>query len=201
MISLSRIINKIFFFTNKYYKVISAILVIIILTSSYFIFFQEEISEIQKVGVVDYQEKLNEKKIKENNLVELEEIFSKYQKLRKDEIEKLDIILPEEINIPSLYIQLEEWAEDIGLVLSEVSIGEKSASTPSSKTLGSLPTSLGLKSVAISLSVHGIDSYEKLKLFLNSIEENIRILDVNSITYSQTVDIYNLNLTTYYKVK
>lgn len=201
MISLSDIKKKIFHFFNKYYILITVILIIIIFTFSYLYFFKDEISEIRKVGVVDYQKKLDELEVKKRNLSELKSVFEKYEKLRKEEIEKLDMILPSDKDIPSLYIQLDAFAKDVGLNLSSIEIAEKGVTTLKANQPGSTATSLGLKSVSISIAIKGIDSYSKLKLFLNSIEKNIRLFDISSITYSPSVDAYKISLTTYYKTK
>jgi len=198
MISLSVIKIKTLQYINKFYIIIAVILVIAILMASYFTFFKKEYAHIKSLGVTDYQQRLNERDTKKSQLAQLEKVFENYQKVSKDEIKKLSVILPSEKDTSSLMIEMQAMVSESGLTLDSIDMSQGGVVSLAAGTAGSSPA-LNIQKISVNLKVSGIDSYNKLKLFLNNIEKNIRILDLNALTYSPETMQYGINLVTYYQ--
>jgi len=198
MASLPEIRRKILLFTNRFFIPIAVVLVICIFIASYFTFIEKEIANIKNIGVVDFQKKKNELSEKNALLDKIKKVHESYLKINKDEIKKISLILPEEKDTASLFMEVESLARKSGLLLNGVDIAQGGAiSVPASG--GTDSPALNINKLNINLKIQGIDKYDKLKLFLNNIEKEIRILDLNSLTYSPGTDSYALSLITYYQ--
>lgn len=145
----------------------------------------------------------------------VEKLMEKYNDNQKV-LQKLDSILPNNQDIPNLLVQIEALANDGGVVLKDVVITASSEDKTTSKaqeirtgdvSQEKIPTDY--KSININLKL--TTSYESFKNFLKTIENNLRLVDIDSISFSSqakdntkeggnTFD-FDIMLKTYYQVK
>jgi len=128
--------------------------------------------------------------LEKEELLDKQELFAKVEELtksyeqNKESVEKADYVLPPEEKIPDLIVQLEALAFEQGLLLEKIDIAtavkeEKSRlpeATAKEKTVETYKT--------LSISLRLVGSYEAFKTFLNSVEENIRLIDIKSVDFS-----------------
>lgn len=161
------------------------------------------------------QEILKTKKqieIEENLLLERQDLLAKIERLKDDyeenneNFKRVSYILPSTQDIPSLIVQLEALALEGGLILENIEIFTAEQQQISSRRR--IPgqeqvSSKNYKILNINLSLTG--DYSALKNLLTALEENIRLMDINSIAFSSqsTEEIqffdFNLSLQTYYQ--
>ena len=178
---------------SRYYKIITIVLVIAVFVLGYYLVvpkYQEiSLGGTYSLGTID-----QEKESRQNYLADLKELVQNYNQISQADVEKLKQILPEQKDIPNLFIQLQALVEDNGFVLSSIDISE--GNTGIVKGESATP---GIQKLNINLSLIGRD-YEALKEFLQSLEYNLRLYDVNAVYFSPGLDTYSVNLFTYYFV-
>jgi len=131
----------------------------------------------------------------------LEKLTKSYEE-NKDSVEKSNYILPSDEEVATLTVQFEALAFEQGLVLEkiefttlkqEITIREGESQPP--------PPNYQILNVTTKLA----GTYPALKNFLRAVEENIRLMDVDSINFSvsseETPEIFDfdLSLNTYYQ--
>ncbi|MCX6760611.1 MAG: type 4a pilus biogenesis protein PilO [Candidatus Nealsonbacteria bacterium] len=115
---------------------------------------------------------------KRNELTYRAEYFLELQKVEaqikeyQPELAKIDVALPNEPSLPSLFDFLQISTSQSGLVISNM--GNFTVSESSKYP--------GLKEVSLSLDVSG--PYESLKNFLSTLEKSSRLIDVGSVSFS-----------------
>ncbi|MDP2685376.1 MAG: type 4a pilus biogenesis protein PilO [bacterium] len=188
--------RKLILLFNKYYYVILVVLVLAILGGGYYFFIQERIAEIQKVGTVDLDSKLNTKATAQRNLDKLLELNENYSKISQSELKKLSGVLPKKSEIPFLIIELDRFIAENDLELNSLDIGPLSGENDSQENV---VIDNAVKELKISLSIAGIESYFELKNFLQIMSEQLPLIELSSLNYNEATTAYNLNLTTYYQ--
>lgn len=149
--------------------------------------------------------KMEEVKSAENNLAETKVLKEKlasltalYQNKEKtEELEKIFSALPQKNDIPSLLVNLESLASQSGLVIKSVGFTEdakKTKSSASDSAGGTLTASLGsanmaVKSLGVSLVLSG--DYSGFVNFLRSAEMNLRLMDIESLSFQQDKGIFS----------
>lgn len=124
------------------------------------------------------------------------ELKTEYELLQNEETKIIDA-LPEEGDLPSLLVQLEALASQNGLILNSISFvypekssrsasptysydGEGNAIMPASEEQSSPLASV--KTIMIDLGLNG--NFTALKNFLKAVENNLRLTDVDNISFS-----------------
>jgi len=102
-------------------------------------------------------------------------------------------VLPDERDLPSVFVQLEALAYKHNLFLSTVDIAAEQSTGEEKRKKDKVE----LHKLVINLSLSGGD-YFTLKNFLNDVENNLRLLDIRSIVYSPEGNTYNISMNTYY---
>jgi len=160
-----------------------------------------------------------QREIEESNQ-ELEKrlaFFKKLQKLKKEyesiqaiEEEKIYSVIPNSNQIPELLLQLEAIAEESGIEISSVTFSDSvnnnenypglTASNSNDTNPDPIQSIAGLGRVSFSFSLTG-SNYSKLKIFLDKIERNVRLMDIKSINFAAGAESVSISLETYYYVK
>ncbi|MBU1292397.1 type 4a pilus biogenesis protein PilO [Patescibacteria group bacterium] len=146
----------------------------------------------------------------ENLLVKVQELEQKYQEVGKD-VEKLSLALPKERDLPYLITQFESLTSNNGLLLESIEFNDPSKTT--TKRGEKIDEDLvGLTALFpyLSFDIELNGSYEGLRGYLESLEDNVRSMDVVSIDFSSEqqgestesnlgIFKFNLKLVVYYE--
>jgi Tfp pilus assembly protein PilO len=132
----------------------------------------------------------------EQEVKKVEELVAKIQKLEQEyqeiggDIEKISLALPQEEDLPYLITQFESLASSNGLLLESVKFtNEKTNKETKKKSFqkpGRLnqPEEVSPSSSRLSFEMKLNGSYEGFKEYLRALENNVRLMDVNSIDFS-----------------
>lgn len=138
-------------------------------------------------------------------LAKVGELTKLYQE-NGEVLEKTSYILPSNQDIPNLIVQLEALAFENGLVLEELTI-----SVSEERMVGRVQETRSQEEEApkdyetLGVNFKLIGDYLAFKNFLKAVEENIRLMDINSVNFSaesgEGLQIFNfdISLTTYYQ--
>lgn len=199
---------KISFIFYKYFKWFILIIMFIIFTFGYiFVISPKYEAIVNKRMEVSNSEELKyfeqKRKIKKLN-----DLINIYKNIDKDDIKKIDLLLPSEEKIhEELFSQIESMILRNGLLLKSLEIEpeEKSSSrsaknpnnikTEEQKEKDSLPTEIG--KIKVSLIILGVD-YFKLKDLLKIFENNLRLIDITEINFQPDNNSANIYFYTYY---
>ena len=149
-------------------------------------------------------------------LEDLKKIKKEYESIQSGKIEKLNLLLPPDDQIPELFFQLNAIVSESGLTSSAIDV-TKITSEPTEQSaplinkdgtageVGSIisPSSpkefskVKVETLQISLSVAN-GSYAKLKILLDKIERNIRLLDIQSVSFNNSFESIDITLNTYF---
>jgi hypothetical protein len=193
------------------FKIFFILTILIIFGLGYFLFVKQFYSKTKEKE----QELKNFSQnilIKKKQLDALKILKEEYQKLEGLEIQKLLVILPFKKNIPDLFKQIEDITQKSGVTLLSLNITEGGVidilNVDKNKIVKNNPSAdekkeifstenKNLKSLNISIEIGGVD-YFTLKVFLNNLEKNIRLIDVISFDFDSSQKFQKMNLRTYY---
>lgn len=159
--------------------------------------------------VNSYDEALNNSKALEN---ERDKLTSKYNAISKEDLDKLEKLLPDNIDNIRLILELEKVAAPYGMVLKDVKYNAGESDSTSLATggvaAGGAPRGAvqkDYKVLTMDFSVSG--NYNNFLNFTRDLESNLRIIDISSVTFSSEVDPktnagglykYNFTIKTYW---
>jgi len=123
-------------------------------------------------AISEHQAVLQKRKDAQQNI---QSLYGTYQN-RLSEIQKFLSIVPEGKEIAELISALETIAVQSGIEISEISIAEQKGAKTSKK---------GTRNVGISIKL--LAPYSSILTFLNSIEQNIRVIDIQRIAVAPSI--------------
>ena len=185
----------------RYHKWLTFLVVVLIIVASYYFILEPKYQQVGIGGSYNTETLMEEVNKRENYLRQLEELKQNYQRVNQAQIAKLEKILPGQKDIAGLFVQLEALAKKNNFLLSGVTITEAAEETSAAKQKTN-PSSI--KRLNISLSLVGVqanDSYGEIKNFLDDVERNLRLFDVNGVYFDSESTNYAVNLFTYYSDK
>ena len=154
-------------------NIIIAVLIVVFLGVVFFLDWPvfKEVSSLRG-EIKDYNKLVAEK---EELIAKVEQLKSVYEDKQTD-IKKVYYALPRTEEVPEIIVQLEALTSENGLILEAIDIQEieKQGSKQEDKT--------GVNVLRISLALSG--SYSSFKNFLEALEYNIRIMDIQRIEFS-----------------
>ena len=186
-------------FVIKYYQILVLVVFVLIVVLCFTFLIWPKITNIQDLRSILIPSKQNLVKVKNGYLQSLKSSEVDYNKIGSEEITKVFEALPDKIDIPSMLVELEALAKSNDMTMMAVDVATEDVNlleTDISEIVKQKTTGT-VKLARISLSLSG-DNYEDLKKYLNDIEYNLRIMDVQSITFSPDFQSIALNLRTYY---
>lgn len=167
---------------------IMVVLAAAILAVGYFIFLSP-----QTEGIIA---KKTEITTTEENIEKLNEQLTRFKRLKREydsvdqvKIDKVEDLVTATPDLPNLYIQVDELITRNDLVVESIS------AEPQTDKNAKNETDLGV--VDISVQVSG-GSYAKLKKMLVDLQNNLRILDIKSLSFPEDISSFNLELSAYY---
>ncbi|MBL7057724.1 hypothetical protein ISS03_00115 [Patescibacteria group bacterium] len=178
--------KQINYYLGYYFNTIVIVIVLGILIGSYFfILLPKKQSADERVGseaAVREQRYLSLK----SELSRLEELTIVYDSIDSKNIAKLDKILPKKIELEELIKQMEVIMMQNGLFLSNITTREAKNLTPD------------IGSAEININVVGAD-YLGFKNLLRSLENNLRLMDIQSLTFAPGGKGSSLIILAYYQ--
>ncbi|MFA6410909.1 MAG: type 4a pilus biogenesis protein PilO [Candidatus Buchananbacteria bacterium] len=178
----------------RYYKFVTVLIIIVLIGLSYYFILEPKYQQVGIGGKYNIDTLKQELIKRQNYLDNLKKLAANYQNISQTEMLKLNEVLPEEEDIPGLFVQLQNLAQENNLLLASVSINETSGSSQNGNLAGNI------KKLSVSLNLIGGqgNSYNEVKQFLSALEYNLRIFDVNSVYFSPDSPSYTINIFTYY---
>lgn len=188
---------------TSYFNAAVAIIVILVLAVAVIFFL---LPKYQQVAA----EKAKVQQAQNNQYADLLSYYNKlvhykaaYAAIRQTDKDNLNTMLPDENQHELLFTQISALIKQQGLLLTSLSItpDNSSANTKSRSTAktsaqsDNLPAGVG--SIKVNMSLSGV-SYSSLLSLLSALENNMRLIDVNSIQYSPDTGVASLDATTYY---
>jgi len=169
-------------------KMISG-LALIIIAAAIFVLFDLTLWGEIKVNRDKLEKAEQDLVVAKDLLAVITEINTAFGDVAKEK-ERIEIALPPRAELPELLIQISSLASQNGLSLEQISFAANEK-----QLTGYVP---------INISVVVAGNYEALKTFLVAIEQNLRIIDVNGISFGTPKEegkpiSFSLRLTTYFQ--
>lgn len=185
--------NRVSLFLNLYFNAFLALALIIFLAISYFVVlkpkFDVTLTAIQ-ISIADQQKIYAQEEAKLAGLRSMAEL---YKKIDSGDLSKFNKLLPDFYAPEQLFGELEEIISKQGLIVGSISLNP-----PVETGSAALPASVGRLSISLSL---GAIDYRGLKNLLNTLETNLRLLDVTKVSFSPEGSAATLEIDTYYYKK
>ena len=189
---------------DKYfsYWVIGIILVIGLL--GYVFLIGPKYAAIQGVGLLEFTSKQQQLEQKKQELARLEQLARDFFDLNTSELQRIEEVLPKSPKSGDLFAQFEVLANRSEVQLNSISVnkGDTFPVVDAGETdvVTQTPALQSVGVLDINIKVASLDSYDKLKVFLDNIEKNMRLVDLTSLQYltESEQDTYSLNLKAYY---
>ena len=182
--------QKIKFFLSRNFRFIPPFLGLLVFLFGAIFFLSVRLADIKAMISQKRQEQEQALTIYVGYLSKLGKLKESYAAVRQSELDKLSLFLPAAPEVEKSMVELENIVGRNGLALSYIK-----ASEPAEKS--DTVARGGIKKVLIDLSVSGVD-YQRLKIFLAELENNLRLTDIQKINYSPASATVTLSLLTYY---
>ncbi len=145
-----------------------------------------------------FEEKKSELAKQKDILKELTELNNIYEKISPSLKEKVLNLLPDEIGLANLYYNLDQLAKQSKYEIDKIDVvAPKQKQTKTIEQLEENERTTVLKEVKISIKLDG-EGYLNLKEFINLLENNLRIFDIENFNYNSEKSNIELKLRTYY---
>lgn len=128
-----------------------------------------------------------------------DQLISKRNTFSDDDVTKLSHVLPDNVDNIRLIIDINNVASRHNLSLKDVQIGSVSNSRSTQNDLASGNSGDAVGSVTVGFSVSA--SYDNMIAFLQDLEHSLRIIDVQSLTFTATPEDlsgYSMSIRTYW---
>lgn len=189
-------------FLSRYIYWVAGLLSILLIGLGYMFILKPKIYEHKKIPelTLEYQQEiLNQRQRK---LQQLNNLIVDYKKLPNSHFNKINELLPSANEAPILFTHLSGLAKANDTVLLNVSVSELGDRnlTTLFVTEGMAVTK-NLKVIDVTANFMGKvgnDSYSYFKQMLNAIAKNIRLFDIQYISFSPTLSNFSFNARTYY---
>jgi hypothetical protein len=182
---------------RQYHKQVSIVVSVVLLVVGYLFFLGPKFSITRTIAGIEFQQSLEERSRLESELGYLAKLESSRSGISSGDIETIDSLLPSEPLTPQILTSLEGIARKSGAVIEsiELTLFEDDEDEPSDDVGFIVPGNVSI--VEISVAVES-GPYSELKLFLENLEKNIRLMDVAAISYSPVGKSYNITMRAYY---
>jgi len=182
----------------RYYEAVVAVVVLLIFVIGFIFIINpkyKKINEMENYTLID----LDTGKAKiETYLGKLEEYRDSYKNITDVSKERIDKAIPQDSHVEMLYAQIESLTKKQGVAIRSLSIvNNETITDPKVKKEASPDSKLKLGQADISLVVSGID-YSGLKRLLVAFENNLRLMDVFSVSFKPEQKEAELVIFSYY---
>jgi Tfp pilus assembly protein PilO len=168
---------------------------ILLLASAAIVFvYVKPVYEAPDTGIVALQGKIEVLKKARADLDELKQkqgdFLAKRSEISQEELERLERLLPREINPVLFVMELDTIAKEQGMSLKNIKFAETKKDTPAPSGGAAATAKKPYETFTLSFDVTG--PYANFTTFLQQIEQGLRVTDVTSITLvaNDKVDVY-----------
>ena len=196
-------------FVNKYFNIIVLAVVLLVFIFGFSFVLKPKYSKISGVIEESKRIKTERKESLQKNINTLTRYNKSYEEISSENLNKINTILPEKYASEKLFTDLEHFFVRKGYSLNSINIKDDAkltdaSATRSRRTETKLPVEQAIEnnsaevgSMTISLSFQGVN-YKSLKNLLALIENNLRLMDVEKISFSHESETLDLDVKTYY---
>lgn len=195
--------NDLNIFLNDYFNIILAVALILFLVLAYLVFLGPKFRSTQEAINANTEEKRLLFQATQKRLASLKAVSDTYEKINSADLQKFNSVLPDNYVKERLFGELEEVIGRGGWIVSNIIISSSEEGGLTGVGIGQIgnasTTVLNKKigSVNLTFSVAGVD-YAGFKNLLHLLENNLRLFDITSVTFSPAGNSANINLSTYY---
>jgi len=192
-------------------RMAAATLVSLIFSWGYYSLLKPKYEYAEK-SLKNYSQKLENYNKRSEYFKSLNKKISNYNNLDPDIVNKIDLMLPKIELFEKLFTEFEAFFNNEGLTVNSINISpdkelnvESKSSARKIKVNGKQKekpikkeTLNEIGKINVNVNLSGISDYNDLKKTLETIENNIRIMDIENINFSGNGNLV-LNITTYYQ--
>jgi hypothetical protein len=189
--------KKLFFFSVfRNSKAVSIGVAVVVLVVGGLWLLYPKYDSIRTKGLLTYDSKKLQLQRRTEYLNKAKSMVEAYQSIDAEKIAMADLILPGDNQIPELFVMLDQLGRDMGFQVSRIAFSEQGTSAkPGQAAPNGQVLRLG---ITMGLDLGDGISYGKFKEILSTVEQNIRIMDLNSVSYDASQKTMTLNLIAYY---
>jgi hypothetical protein len=176
---------------NRNLRIILAAFAVALLTVGYFLFIQNTLSTVLTVERASVKTLKVTRDERMRKLSQVRQFVERYEQISAADVDRLARILPRDEEVPLLFNQLPALVTDAGLQLDSVSFSNGADITvgtvsPAADGSAERLTAAGktLRSTVATLAVSGGTDYTAFKRFLDSVEKNLRLLDITTVSFN-----------------
>ncbi len=136
-------------------------------------------------------------KTQKQKLVDLQEAVVLYRKISSDNIDKVNGVLPDEYAKERLFGEVEDILSQKGLILDSLSLTKAGEDDDEPLVPRDKGLSLNVGIIKAEMSLSSID-YVALKNLLPLLEKQLRLIDVEDLSFDPSAETANLIFYTYY---
>lgn len=196
-------------FLNNYFNIILAAFLIIFLLLSYLVFLGPKFRATQAAIRANTEEKQLLYKSTQYRLASLKAISEIYKTISPADLQKFNSVLPDSYVRERLFGELEETVAQGGWLISSLSISSTADDASQGATAAGADSgqekiifspvlsNTKVGTINLHLSIGAVD-YQGFKNLLRLLENNLRLFDVTSVSFSPANNSASIVLTTYY---
>lgn len=171
-------------FLEKYHRLVAGLIVLAIFLFGFLVLLYPQIRQIRETGILHVRRTQADLQERADYLIRLQEMERNFDKINFKALAKLDKLLYSEDELIYLYAEIEALFKNHNLELQALNIAKSEKE--------------GLGEASITANIAGALDYEKFKALLSVIEENIRLLDSQSLSFTPGGQISTFSFKTYY---
>ncbi|PIR13805.1 hypothetical protein COV49_00960 [Candidatus Falkowbacteria bacterium CG11_big_fil_rev_8_21_14_0_20_39_10] len=198
--------QKIQIFLGKYFRLVVFLAVIFIFFGGWF-FLKPKYQQIISLTENQSRKVRSDFEGRKIYLDKLVSTINVYNQINPQDIKKVNAILPPPNIKETLFTYMDNLMSKNGFLLTSLSVQPVVAESASTKKRSSsskeekqtqataLPSEIGL--IKMEMSIAGVD-YNGVKRFLKTIENNLRLMDINQLGFDLGNETASISITTYY---
>lgn len=185
-------LRRTLFWITRYFYVFVGIFLVAVVAGAYFLVFRPQIDRLANINLFTYRESLATLNQLKAERASVERIIGEWQNVSPDDWQLLTDLLPGRRDIPGILMQLEAIANQSGVQLAGITVGEATVDQPAAKS----GDPVGELMLSVTVTNGG---YGQVKRFVELVETNLRLMDIRSLSFTgATQSSVTVNITTYF---
>lgn len=167
-------------FVVSYFDALVALMVLVIFVVGFFFLINPKYKSIKEAEQYSLEDLISGKSKLEDYLSKLTEYRNLYRDLSSISRERIEKTVPQDDHLENFFAQIENITKKQGIIISSLSVTE--VEIADKKTAAATTAGEILSKANINLLVSGVD-YAGVKKLLTIFENNLRIMDVESVKF------------------